>query len=52
MIGVVNQSLLTEDERKSLESLLPFATEQERQEIEALLGPTETVAKTTLEAAQ
>lgn len=52
MIGLANQSLLTEEERKSLESLLPYASEQERLEIQALLGPVETVAKTTLEAAQ
>ena len=47
-----NPSLLTEEERLSLESLLPFASEQERRELEALLAPAETVAKTTIEAAQ
>ena len=52
MIAQGNPSLLTDDERQSLECLLPYATEQERLEIQSLLGPAETVAKTTLEAAQ
>jgi phage terminase Nu1 subunit (DNA packaging protein) len=50
MIALGNQSLLTDEERRSLESLLPYASEQERLEIQSLLGPAETVAKTAAEA--
>lgn len=55
MIAAGNQSLLTDAERLSLESLLPYASEQERAELQALLGvdqTTDLVCKTTWEAAK